>query len=196
MPFIDRSYFFGSLQLSSFNEQVVRTAVDNAIANYEAEYLQKVLGNSLYDAFMAGLEAGGFSSQFSSQFSQYNSTDQRWLWLRDGHSYVVNDRTYKWIGFKNTRLLSPIASYVYYNYRRDNVTHTNQVGENSAKAENSTILSPDRKMSFAWSQMVDWNRDLFHMLANLYDESGNIVYPEPNIQELDREVYTKIPFGI
>lgn len=193
MPLIDRTYFDGSLLLTGVNEASVRARMDAAIAFYEPMFLSKVLGPSLYAAFRAGLVTGNrsfFSRRFSSRFRR-SPMDSRWHWLRDGLTYQDQQgRTHTWPGLTNSLKQSPIACYVYWMYRSENVTQTNSTGtETSGKHENTASVSADRKMIAAWSRMAELNQSLFHMLANLYDSAGEIVYPEPELSELDMTLF-------
>lgn len=60
--------------------------------------------------------------------------------------------------------LSPIANYVYWKYRTDITTVTTPTGEAAAENQNSTIISPARKMCADWNQMVVWNYSLWQFL--------------------------------
>lgn len=175
MPLIDRTYFDGPIILAGVNEASTRAAIDAAIAEYEEEYLQAVLGASLYAAFKAGLLSGTrsyFSEQFSDQF-QKAGIDERWEWIRDGHTFTAYGRTYIWPGLINSELRSPVANYVYWQYRASNATNTVSTGgEVKAKHANAEGVSVDTKMVRAWNKMVDWNRVLGAMI------SGLTVYPE------------------
>lgn len=188
MPLIDRTYFDGDLLLS-VSEASNKAAVDAAIVSYEDEYLQKALGPSLYVAFIAGLTAtsgGGFSSGFSSGF-QVGGIADRWKWIRDGHIYTCNGRTHIWTGLINAKKQSPIAAYVYWQYRAINTRKTTSLGSNQPKTENSVIVSPRLEMVRAWNKMVDWTEALNRMIVHI---NAGATYPEYQRCEIDRDVYS------
>ena len=190
MPLIDATYFDGNLILPNITVDPALAQATAAIAIYEPEYLRKVMGQSLYVAFTAAFAVTGdaFDSGFDAGFGN-GSPDDRWLWIRDGHTFTYNYATYYWPGLINVLKQSPIACYVYWQIRAMNATQTTGVGETIAKAENSTVISPARKMVDAWRQMVDWNRTLGIMVKQLTDSDGKIIYPEFNWEETDTDVY-------
>lgn len=175
MPLIDTSYFDGLTGLDNISSAPVAQAVTNAIARYEKEYLKLMLGPSLYDAFMAGLDAGDrsyFSDQFSDQFVK-SALDDRWQYLRDGYSFTAdNGRAYIWPGFVNDEKVSPIADYVYWYFRRDNLTRPSSLSESRMKSENADTVSPRHRMVDVWNRMVDQNQALAALLTctTLYPE--------------------------
>lgn len=175
MPLIDKSYFDGLTGLDNISSAPVAQAVTNAIARYEKEYLKLMLGPSLYEAFMAGLDAGDrsyFSDQFSDQFVK-SGLDDRWQYLRDGYSFTAdNGRAYIWGGFVNDEKVSPIADYVYWYFRRDNLTRPSSLSESRMKSENADTVSPMRRMLDVWNRMVDQHQALSALLTctTLYPE--------------------------
>lgn len=68
---------------------------------------------------------------------------------------------------------SCIANYVYYWFRRNDSTQTAAIGEVITKAENSTNVSPRKKMAHAWNEMRVWVRDFL-----CYMEQNATTYPE------------------
>lgn len=80
-----------------------------------------------------------------------------------------NDKLQKWPGFLTTGK-NPIACYVYYQFMRENATHTTTNGEAVSKKENMADASPAHKMVAAWNNMVELNQKLHAFLyANRED---------------------------
>ena len=77
---------------------------------------------------------------------------------------IVNGTTYtdwagkqqKWVGLKNTALLSPVANYVYYQVQQVRDTSSTGIGEMMQQTENATRTNAGAKTTMAWNQMVDW----------------------------------------
>ena len=90
--------------------------------------------------------------------------------LQPGDSFQPNEififhmTGYVTISSSTTVNISPIANYVYWQYRQKTSTLTTGTGENVAQNENSDMISPARKMIDAWDQMVSWNYDLWQFL--------------------------------
>ena len=154
---IDITYFKREILISQVAQAAVADAVNASIAAYEPEYILNVLGYGLSRDFIAGIAAG--------------SPAQKWVDLRDGKEFIDpnTNRLIKWSGFKNV-MLSPIAYYVYFMYRKNNVTETASVGEVISQTDNSVVVSPGRKTSFAWNRMVELNILLWNYLfVNMAD---------------------------
>lgn len=177
---LDTSYFEGDLILPSIS--TLQAVYDNFIDDNEPDYLRCVLSPSLYDAFMAGLLAGDrsyFSDQFSDQFL-HSPLDERWVWIRDGHTFTYNGQTVKWDGMlytKNNLKRSPIAYYIYYQIRKSTDTFVSPSGEQKGSSENASNVSAYAKMVRVWNKMVDENRDLAQLITSR-DVNGNMYYPE------------------
>lgn len=187
-PLIDRSYFEGALVLP-VDSDVNRAALDAAIAEWQPKYLQRVLGPSLAAAFEVGLQptGGAFSSGFSAGFD-IGRVAERWLWLRDGHAYSYGGRRHIWPGLTVAKE-SPLANYVYFNYRRDTVTANVGVGELLPATENGTVVNPSYKLKRAWDQMADWNRALWGLVSTQTAIADAPLYPELVSAEVDRSLF-------
>lgn len=59
---------------------------------------------------------------------------------------------------------SLIANYVYYQWMKNEVTQSVQLGEVAAKAENAQVVSPNAKMIRAYNEMVDYIQRLMYYL--------------------------------
>lgn len=189
---IDSTYFDGPLILPSVTTVAVRAAVELAIAEYEPRGLRELMWLSLYAAYIAGIggagSGSGFSSGFSSGFGSGNIED-RWLWIRDGHSYTLNGVAYEWEG------LAPfLARYVYCKYRLDNFTHSTTGGEESGNAPNVRTTTPASKIRKEWAVMQQMAEGFEHMVYNLRDENNNRVYPEFNGRADNSEVYNSLGY--
>lgn len=164
MSLIDHTYFKGLLSIgdiSNGNSPVVGNTVNTTfIPLYEKAYLQKALGIDLYLDFMSGLEE--------------DPIPQKWLDLRNGVEYTVNDRRYLWAGFVNSDKVSPIANYVYAEYMTNNAVQANGAGTAVNNQQNATPVSPASKIQRAWSDMLTMNESLYHYLHNHTEEYGQL----------------------
>lgn len=177
MALIDSTYFDGELMLPGISSLAVQAAITMAINSYEPELLEKVMGRVLYAAFVAGIAAG--------------SVDNRWLWIRDGHTYTYAGKTFIWKGLINSAKQSPIAAYVYYQYRSVNATQSTTSAETVNKQENADVIAPTVKLVRAWNKMVTSNHELVHMLRFLKDTDGiTPTYPEWDVR-VNRSVFCK-----
>lgn len=150
MSLIDYTYFQkGAIAIPNLKDENLAN-LNSYIDIYEDVYFNKMLGIELKNEFLTGLEAA--------------TPEQRWLDLRDGVEYVVDDKTYQWIGFINIAKLSPIANYVFCKLIQDEQTRNTGLGEVNPTTENGSVVFPYRRMGLVWSQMAEWNRSLFHFL--------------------------------
>ena len=127
-------------------------------------YLETMLGVKLKNDFIAGL--------------QETTIEQKWLDLRDGKDYEVSGISYSWKGFVNSTKESPIANYTFCTMTVDNQNLNTGIGEVRKKAENSIIITPQYRVSAAWSDMADMNMKLWHFLNEFYTESYSDWYPD------------------
>lgn len=132
MQLIDVSYFVGEIFISGLENTVAQTGsqILGFIKKYEAKYLKELLGETLYSEFVAGMSA--------------EPIEQKWVDLAD----KLRDAETK---------ESPIANYVYYWWKRNEVTDSVGIGEVKPQAENASPASAVHKMVRAWNEMVDWN---------------------------------------
>lgn len=154
---IDISYFIGERQIANSNTPAVGERLNWFIAKYETQFLKLLLGDSLYAEFVAGLLVDPVETQ--------------WADLRDGASYVYDDRTYLYSGLRDaTAKRSPIADYVYYHYLRDAATQSTGIGEVKTKGENSTATNSMQKQVRAWNDMAVWVRESAIYLNGVFNE--------------------------
>jgi hypothetical protein len=182
---ITTSYFTANLDLPGRNAVGLSENLNLYINRYEPIFLRGVLGYAMYKLLMAAYDA--------SQEEPPVALPQRWADLLDGVEYDVSDITYKWDGLRNSTLLtSPIANYIYFTFRRDTETRTGNTGENKPNAQNADSATPNRKLVFAWNDMVDQMWLMKHYLDNNTD-----TFPEWNVYDTDPFFFTKInEFGI
>ena len=115
--------------------------ISSFISKYEPEYLRKLLGDELYNDFLV----------------HENEGDHGACW-EELKSLLVSD----YGEFKT----SPIANYVYFHLLRN--THSTAT-LNGVKADGETnLISPQRKMVYAWNDMVDSNRRIYVWAARRF----------------------------
>ena len=128
----------GALALAtpSPTNEAIAGRIDSFIERYEPEYMCKLLGEELYNDFL-GYENGESVNDWS-----------------DFMGIIVKGDTYK---------TSPIANYVYFHLLRASHTDATMNGV-KADGDNGRLISPERKMIFAWNDMVQQNRMLYRWL--------------------------------
>lgn len=140
------------------------------VMEYEQEYLEKLLGEELYEKFSSYIENGKEPSE------------KRWDDLIDRLVVKRNDG-------EKALSKSPIANYIYFHYLRHNHTQATITGV-KADGDDGRLVSPERKMIFAWNDMVEMNRRLVGWL----EENRRLIYPG---LVFDEELLETInPFGI
>lgn len=168
MPLIDKTYFVGEINIPDTGSPAVEERLNFFIAKYEPEFLKISLGYSLYGAYVNGIAV-------------LPTPDVIWTDLRDGKEYIVGETTYKYRGLRDaTAKLSPIANYVYYWWRRDDV----KAKPDDAQDAQVYYNQRNQSMSRAWNEMGDWVQELTHFLNN-----NTLVYPEWQIVNIYTAYY-------
>ena len=136
---INEEYFKGEIIIPNLNSvgngisnQIAGSNLEllkSFIAKYEKRFLVSLLGKDCADEFCGEIEKEELSG--------------KWLDLKNR----LVDEALK---------LSPIANYVYYWYRRNDVSITTGVGEMETDSDNSVRVPPALKMCKAWNEMVEW----------------------------------------
>lgn len=72
---------------------------------------------------------------------------------------------------------SCIANYVYYWYRRSNVTQYSGIGEVMTGAENSVQANPRKKIASAWNEMHRWVKEFCAFMQTTQNADATM-YPE------------------
>lgn len=151
---IDKSYFFGDIQIGQLSEQSVQDAINLFISQYEPIILERLLGYETY--------------------KKLSDAEQRWTDLKDGVEYTVDGILYKWNGLVNAvNKTSLIAYYVYCQYMENELTTTGGAGEGKVQMQNAIAVSSGRKIRKAWNAMVQLNEELYFFL-----EAKKDVYTE------------------
>lgn len=112
--------------------------ISSFIGKYEPEYLRKLLGDELYNDFLVHEDEGRH--------------DACWEGLK---VLLVSDCG----EFK----ISPIANYVYFHLLRHAQSTATMNGVKTDGDEN--LISPQRKMVYAWNDMVSSNRRIYIWLT-------------------------------
>jgi len=139
MALIDITYFIGERHIANVSSPSVAENIIDMIAIYEPELLEALLGIDLYADLLEGLEQ--------------DPIEARWTDLVDGTVFIYRGQKVRWIGLRNAQKRSPLADFVYFKYKADNVEHTVGAGNMQSNAENGTIVSPMGKMVPAWNSM-------------------------------------------
>lgn len=160
---INPTYFAGDLTIPQLSQPAVQNTLSWFINEYEPKFLNDLLGYQLYSDYTAGITGA--------------TPAAIWTELRDGKEYTNKfGRLDKWKGLSftlNGVKKSPIANYIYYWYLRNEATTTTGGGEVASNV--AMPASPAGKMTRAWNQMVDWNRELVEFM------NGNANYNfDPN----------------
>jgi len=137
MATITAASFIGEILIpnisgSGIAEQANLAALGYFIEKYEPLFLRALLGSDLYDAYAAGIAIP--------------SPETKWTALK-GKIYVSVGTS------PNDYYLSPAADYIYFYYRRDQISTTLSNAEVQSKQENATVISPYEKMVSAWNSM-------------------------------------------
>jgi hypothetical protein len=176
------SQFKGSIYLPNTAPTYAEgTALALAITKYEHRYLKQFFGYEFYTLFQAGILA----------------TTQIYEDIRDGSTYVdTAGYTQEWEGFMTSER-NPIANYIYFYHRRDIITSTDGIGEQSSAVENGSRVSPNYKMTQAWNEMVDMNKKLHDFLVANEDIYPTYQYFTTGGDDEYNQLFTKInAFGI
>jgi hypothetical protein len=170
-PFIDTTFFTGSLYVAQLNKVAVQEELTYFIAKYEKNFLRDLLGYALYKDFMAAFNASNtapsipLAAQWDAILNGIEFTDQHQV-LR------------KWTGLlgstENGEIeLSVIAQYVYYHFIRQQMSFTTGNGEVKNTLENATNVTASRKLIAVWNDMVESTANL---ITYLY--LNPVTYPE------------------
>ena len=82
-------------------------------------------------------------------------------------------RLQKWKGLQRADLISPIADYVYYHWRRMKISDTTISGEMVNDPESSTDIGAGQKMCTNWNYGVDQN-----IILHDFMRANSATYPE------------------
>lgn len=135
MSIVSPTDFIGDVNIPN-NEDTyngVKANVQFFIDKYEPIFLESLLGYTLYQEYLAGIVPVPVEP------------------ATDPVTYVpINP---KWIAIQT--LTKPlILNFVYYYFKEDEFGYSSGIGVIRAKGENSTPVSPARKMVSRWNEMV------------------------------------------
>lgn len=147
----------------------------------EEERLKKVLGDDLYSAFIDGLEelpdewSSTTPTVIGTHYVYGNDVwealtvqtgtapvagidwalieeDNRWLLLKNGNTYEVGGKKFRWIGMKKT--IKPLIYSLWVEYQAIQLTKNGLV---IPAMENNTIVAPSQIICRAWNE---WARSV------------------------------------
>jgi len=149
MYLIDSSYFIKELSVPNINEMDSDNLdiLNQYIDKYSRQLLQTVLGYDLFKVLDSNITAGVLNV----------GAPQKWLDLVNGVEYTKDGKTYKWKGLLHTEGLfkgSLLATFVFYNWFKDNVTTVTGTGEKSIKAFNSETVNSNQRLVTVWNDFV------------------------------------------
>lgn len=172
MSLIDATFFVKKLSIPNTSDAAVAETVTSYINQYETMFLVKLLGYPLYKEYKA------------------SPTDQRFKDIIEGKEYAnLNGLLAKWNGLVEVLVPEPtspaiapagqkqsiIANFIYYWYRAENATQFTGVGEVIMAGENTTMVSPRKKLAMVWNEMSGQVKELMQFL-----EATQSNYPEWN----------------
>lgn len=171
MSLIDVNYFVRDLNIPISSNSAFNSTLVDYINRYEPEALQLLLGYSLYKELTTAIsEYEQAKEDYDSAMLTYDPEgegeapvepvlEEKYDKLVNGaeFSFVLNGQTITeyWKGLKNSDNVSLIANYVYFQYRRDNISQFNGLGETVSYNENSRTVNPTNKIVMAWNGFVD-----------------------------------------
>lgn len=171
---ISSSFFVGEISIPNLQQETVSENLSYFITKYEKKCLIGALGYPLYK-LVTGAREG---------------MEQRIKDLLDGIEYELNGKLTKWDGIIHGDY-SFVANYIYWYFMKNNATHTTGVATTKSNAAASISVSPAEKMLNAWNSMADDVSQMILFLRNKKTESGQLVYPEFDTNQL---VLTKNSF--
>lgn len=150
---IDSNYFRGDLEIpnqdaSGYAGTAIKSALNASIERFERELLLNLLGKTLYTEFVAGLAA--------------NPVEGKWTNLK---SQLIDSEN----------LLSPLAYYVFYKFRRQQLSVNMNGVEAVLQSENASNTSPNFKLTEVWNECRKGILDVIEFL------NGSSDYPNWNL---------------
>lgn len=179
---IDKTYFDGGeLNIPGTDTLAIQELIIDFISKYEKKYLQKALGYPLYKLFVAD----GYENPASQRFRDLLNGGIEWT--------DQNSKVHLWNGLK-VMFDSPLATYIYYWFQRNNATFTSVQGEVKGKSENSTNADISLKLMRCWNEMSATTCQLWSYLK--YAKTAAVAtYPEFDICDVETRHFGKISFN-
>lgn len=170
MSLIDITYFVRDLNVPISSTSALNSALVDYINKYEPEALKLLLGYSLYKELISAIAAYELAKEDydNAMFTFDPETDEPLIEpvLASKFDKLINGSEFSfqlegetiteyWPGLKNTDKVSMIANYVYFHFRRDNVSQFNGLSETVSYSESSRSINPREKLVKAWNGFVD-----------------------------------------
>lgn len=143
MAITDRTYYINDISLPI---DEVGAQIDALILRFEPEIIEKCLGFSLKNDFYTGLEADPIL--------------QKWLDLRDGKIYTIEEISYQWIGFANASKKSIISYFIYVEYLIETTRNIAGSGGKIIQSENSVISDSYAEQCRAFNRGMELMKQL------------------------------------
>jgi len=175
MALIDSTYFVRNLFVPNVkrtskppagvaNAAMLATSESNLedyIVKYEADFLKKVFGK-----------------QFASYLVEHLNDDNIEDRIKAIKVLLIDDNT----------KVSPIANYIYFYWKRDNLTQTTSAGsEVIGKIDDAVLVSTRRSLSIAWNEMSDMIREIYSHMNEYCDD-----YVEFDMSDINEGMTKKI----
>lgn len=167
---INYSFFVRDINIPNIEPKVgtvnpILQQLDSFIVKYEQECMIKLFCYPFYKAFI-------------------NESSQRISELINGVEYTILGVPTLWKGLVYNENISLIANYIYFFYRRFNVTQTTGVAESATNSKEAIPISPAYKMRDAWNFFSSESQELLLFLWTRRKEDGSRVYPEFTFEHL------------
>ena len=158
MSLIDKTYFKGLVRLQIGNN-IISDLLDEFIPRVEKDILIRAMGYSLYSEFTTQIEA--------------SSPDQKWLDLRDGKEFTLqdfrgNEITVYFPGLANSDNENMLVYFTYFYVVRMLQQQATSAGVTYNVPETGGLTNAGQKMADAWNNGVRmYGHDIWHKF--LYD---------------------------
>lgn len=154
-----------NVDTASDTNHAIVDSLQSFVMEYEGEYLEKLLGEKLYMEFSEYLEHRG------------EDPEERW-------ENLIRRLVVKRSEGGNEVSRSPIANYIYFYYLRHNHTQASITGV-KADGDDGRLVSPERKMIFAWNEMVKMNGKLIGWLRDNRSNYPGLVFDMELLQTIN-----------
>jgi len=184
MSLIDASYFVKKLNIPNSEDAAVAETIVSYINQFEPQFLIKLFGYPLYKAYLADKTNARFTAIFSgAEYADANGYTDKWPGLIE---VVVPPPTAP-ATTPVAQKQSIIANYVYFYYRSENATQFTGIGEAVMSGENTTMVSPRKKLALIWNEMSNQVKQFTEFMT-----ANQTTYPEwTNINRINAIQYFK-----
>ncbi len=169
---IDYTYFKDRILIPGLESNLsasLKAELLRYIQLYEQNYLRFFFGPVLYNKYVSETDTGGTIPVEPS----------RWYYLFNGTTYTdKSGNTVNWQGLIRTSpKYSPIANYVYVQWKEEHASIPAASGEGVSATENTDKVNPVIKIVAAWNDMVAMNEECYKFLTEYY-VTGSPAFPE------------------